>query len=228
MEQANRQFTTTKPIVIPPNGCVTVIGQTRVQAISHRMNVCLEGSEHTILPKGVLLSPCVNMIEPGKSITKLPVQLTNQLDQTVTIPAKARLCELYSTDDVSNLEGDSPDECTATQPDFLQHFVHIQKTLDEKQQEEVNTFLERWKSLFSLHDLDLGLTDKAVHQIHLKDNTPFKERPRTIPPSMFQEVRAHLKEMQDLGVIPDKYNLSKIDVRLDALAGSQWFSCLDL
>ena len=28
--------------------------------------------------------------------------------------------------------------------------------------------------------------------------------------------------------IPDKYNLPKIDVTLDALAGSQWFSCLDL
>ena len=28
--------------------------------------------------------------------------------------------------------------------------------------------------------------------------------------------------------IPDKYNLPKIDATLDTLAGSQWFSCLDL
>ena len=257
-------LTTSKPIVIPPNGCITVIGQTRVQAISHQMSVCLESSEWTILPKGVLVSPCVNWIQPGQSITKLPVQLTNQLDQMVTIPAKARICKLYSMDDVSKLKQDGSDEGeTSTPSDFLHHFAHIQHTLDEKQQKEVNKFLNSWKSLFSLHDLDLGLTNKAVHRIDLKDNTPFKERPRTIPPSMFEEVRAHLKEMQELGVIrrsqspnasnvvivrkkngalrfcldmrllntrtiPDKYNLSKIDVTLGALAGSQWFCCLDL
>ena len=55
--------------------------------------------------------------------------------------------------------------------------------------------------MFSLHDLDLGLTDKAEHCIHLKHNTPFKEKPRPIPPSMFEEVRKHLKEMETLGVI---------------------------
>ena len=128
--------------------------------------------------------------------------MMNQLDQMVTIPAKARICELYSTDDVSKLKQDGSDEEeTSTQSDFLHHFAHIQNTLDEKQQEKVNTFLNSWKSLFSLHDLDLGLTNKAVHQIHLKDNTPFKERPRTIPSSMFEAIRAHLKEMQYLGVI---------------------------
>ena len=30
-------------------------------------------------------------------------------------------------------------------------------------------------SVFSLHDLDLGLTDKAEHWIRLKDDVPFKE-----------------------------------------------------
>ena len=139
-------LTTSKPIVIPPNGCITVIGQTRVQAISHQMSVCLESSERTILPKGVLVSPCVNWIQPGRSITKLPVQLTNQLDQMVTIPAKARICELYSTDDVSKLKQDGSDEGeTSTQSDFLHHFAHIQNTLDEKQQKEVNEFLCSWK-----------------------------------------------------------------------------------
>ena len=58
-------FTTSKQIVILPNECITVIGQTRVQAISHQVSVCLESSEWTILPKGVLVSPCVNWIQPS-------------------------------------------------------------------------------------------------------------------------------------------------------------------
>ena len=55
--------------------------------------------------------------------------------------------------------------------------------------------------MFSLHDLDLGLINKAEHCIRLKDNTPFKEKPHPIPPSMFEEVRKHLKEMETLGMI---------------------------
>ena len=62
----------------------------------------------------------------------------------VTIPAKAKICELY---DVSKLKQDGSDkEETSTQSEFLHHFAHIQNTLDEKQQEEVNKFLNSWKS----------------------------------------------------------------------------------
>ena len=35
----------------------------------------------------------------------------------------------------------------------------------------------------------------------LTDDTPFKERSRRIPPAMIDEVRQHLQEMSDLGVI---------------------------
>ena len=65
----------------------------------------------------------------------------------------------------------------------------------------MKSLLLKWKSAFSTHDLDLGLTDKVTHRIRLKDDVPFKEKPRPIPPSMFEEVRAHLKEMETLGVI---------------------------
>ena len=37
--------------------------------------------------------------------------------------------------------------------------------------------------------------------MHLKDETPFKEPHRRIPPAIFQEVREHLKEMLEAGAI---------------------------
>ncbi len=87
--------------------------------------------------------------------------------------------------------------------DFLGKFHEdLQWNLTDTQVAEVEDFLLKWKSLFSLHDLDLGHTTLAEHHIKLKDDTPFKERFRRVPPSMLEEeVRAYLKEMLDLGVI---------------------------
>ena len=54
---------------------------------------------------------------------------------------------------------------------------------------------------FSKHNLDMGKTNLVKHNIILTDPIQFKEKYRTIPPQMFSEVKAHLKEMLDLGAI---------------------------
>ena len=68
-------------------------------------------------------------------------------------------------------------------------------------QEKAKNMLKRNASIFSKHDLDMGRTNLVKHNIILTDPIPFKERYRTIPPQLFSEVKAHLKEMLDLGAI---------------------------
>ena len=69
-------------------------------------------------------------------------------------------------------------------------------------QEKAKNMLRRNASIFSKHDLDMGRTILVnQHNIILTDPIPFKERYRTIPPQLFSEVKAHLKEMLDLGAI---------------------------
>ena len=85
---------TTKPVTIPPNGRMIIKGQTHVRAVCSRMTVCLDGSETSSLPKGVVISPSVNYLEPGASTSKLSAEVVNHLQQAVTIPAKARICDL--------------------------------------------------------------------------------------------------------------------------------------
>ncbi|VDI45425.1 Hypothetical predicted protein [Mytilus galloprovincialis] len=48
---------------------------------------------------------------------------------------------------------------------------------------------------------DLGFTTLVEHEIKLTDNIPFKEPYRRIPPSLYEEVREHLKEMLEAGAI---------------------------
>ena len=131
--------------------------------------------------------------------------MVNHLSQDVVIPARAQVCELYSLDDIELLEKDFGKlaESGISQEDisFLSVFQDLKTELSDVQVEDVQKLLLKWKSVFSQHDLDLGLTTQAQHHIHLKDDIPFKEKPRTNPPSMFEEVRKHLKEMETLGVI---------------------------
>ena len=51
------------------------------------------------------------------------------------------------------------------------------------------------------NNLDLGKTALIKHKIRLTDQTPFKERYRCIPPHMYNDMRAHIQEMLDIGAI---------------------------
>ena len=54
---------------------------------------------------------------------------------------------------------------------------------------------------FSKNDLDMGRTNLVKHHIKLTDPIPLKEAYRRIPPQMYDEVKAHIQEMLDLGAI---------------------------
>ena len=49
--------------------------------------------------------------------------------------------------------------------------------------------------------MELGCTSLVKHSIKIVDPKPFKERYWQIPPHQFEEVRKHLKEMEDIGAI---------------------------
>ena len=56
-------------------------------------------------------------------------------------------------------------------------------------------------NIFSLDKNDIGCTDTAEHVIELLDMEPFKERFWRIAPPLVVEVREHIQEMLDGGVI---------------------------
>ena len=71
----------------------------------------------------------------------------------------------------------------------------------EKLQHEAKEMLKRNAKVFSKDDMDMGRTNLVKHHIKLTDPVPFKEAYRRIPPQMYDEVKAHIQEMLDLGAI---------------------------
>ena len=68
-------------------------------------------------------------------------------------------------------------------------------------QAKAKDLLVSYSDIFSKSDMDMGTTRLVKHHINLTDYTPFKQRYRRIPPHLYDEVRAHLKEMLELGAI---------------------------
>ena len=71
----------------------------------------------------------------------------------------------------------------------------------ESEQEWARELLLKWEHLFVHSDLDLGKTALIKHKIQLTDQMPFKEHYRCIPPHMYNDMRAHIQEMLDIGTI---------------------------
>ena len=61
--------------------------------------------------------------------------------------------------------------------------------------------LTEYHDTFMLELGELGCTNLAKHEIQVVDDEPFKERFQRIPPPMVEEVRAHMKEMLEVGAI---------------------------
>ena len=136
-------------------------------------------------------------------------------------------------------------------------------TLTSEETDELQKFLMKWKDILSTGITDLENCDLYKHEIHLTDETPFKEPHRSIPPALFNEIKEHLKEMLEAGAIrpspspfssnivvvrkkygsirfcvdfrklnnktvKDAYAIPRIEDTLHLLAGSRYFTKLDL
>lgn len=73
--------------------------------------------------------------------------------------------------------------------------------LPEQDQAEVRSLLQKYSSVFSAHDGDLGCTNLISHDIPLLDSIPVRQRYRRIPPSEYEEAKAHINQLLEARVI---------------------------
>ena len=69
------------------------------------------------------------------------------------------------------------------------------------EQEQARELLLKWEYLFACSDLDLGKTALIKHKKEVTDQMPFKEHYQCIPPHMYDDMKAHIQEMLDIGAI---------------------------
>ena len=95
-------------------------------------------------------------------------------------------------------------------------------------QEQARKLLLKWEHLFPDSNLDLGRTSLMKHQIELTDPMLFKDHYQHIPPHMYDDVKAHLQEMLDIGAIWKSHSpWASMVVLVQKKDGSLRF-CIDL
>ena len=194
----------------------------------------------------------------GKQTGLVDVHIDNITSQTVTIPPRTTLCKLQpGTRVTAKVQQTKVDDSVLSKMDLNSPL------LSPSEREVLVDKLSQHKDKFSQSDIDMGHHQRTQHEIHLTDPHPFKERHRRIPPGMLQQVKEHLQQMLDSGIIrpsqspfssevvwvrkkdgslrqcvdfrrlnartiKDNYCLPRIEEILDSLAGSKYFTVLDL
>lgn len=237
----------TKPVCVPAGEKVVISGLSHMSTSSSSSSSSVLSMRHMVvehatqssLPGSMIISPALVEVQINHRTSRIPIQVFNTSSRSVTIPAQSVLCQLVAVDDIipifentSNSLVNVSSQQVVNEPhsDFSSKFDmdQISKNLNPEQKSEVLKLLQQWKSVFSLHDLDLGHTTMVKHQIKLNDETPFKQRVRRIPPSQYDAVRKHIREMLDLGVIrPSQSPFSSNIVLVTKRDGSLRF-CIDL
>lgn len=79
--------------------------------------------------------------------------------------------------------------------------------LADQDRAEVQSLLRKYSSVFSAHDGDLRCTKLIAHDIPVLDDVPVRQRYRRIPPSEYEEVRAHINQLLEAKVIQERSRL---------------------
>lgn len=73
--------------------------------------------------------------------------------------------------------------------------------LEVEEQDRVRTLLQRYRSVFSAHESDLGCTNLISHDIPFTDDVPVRQRYRRLPPSEYDVVKTHINQLLEAQVI---------------------------
>lgn len=142
-----------------------------------------------------------SFLTPGvvdlSDMSSVPIELVNSSDSVVHIASNTVIGEV-SQATLSDLPAP-----TSSDSEFLGKFAlgDLGPSLSQEDLSQLKQLLLEQRSVFANSSAELGHTTLVKHRIILDDETPFKDRPRRIPPALYNEVRDHLKEMLECKVI---------------------------
>lgn len=149
------------------------------------------------------------------------VHVSNVTNQTVVVPPRTVLCEIQPVSVVSKQVRDEHQD-GKTSPVQISSEI-----LSPEEVSKLEDLLHQHRSRFSENDLDVGFTSRVRHEIKLTDDTPFKQRHRHIPPGMYSQVREHLQQLLDSGIIRPSHSPFSSNVVLVKKKDGSLRLCID-
>lgn len=181
-------------ITIPAGGVENVSIKTNVGPLYKPMDVLIQPSEkmptNLKVPDGVM-----KMSQSGR----ISVPVMNTSSQPITISKRTTVAEIHVPEKIKPL--------TNVNIPPVDHIADVEiGPVPDVWEKRITSLLHEYKHVFAKDDLDLGCTDAVKHRILLNDVSPFKERSRPISPADFEDLREHLKELLEAGIIKESHS----------------------
>jgi len=178
---------TCRQVVVPANKSIVITG--RVGAARNFTTGVLSPAD--TLPGGIVI-PNTVVERDDKNFVRM--QLVNLTGRSIEIPRRQKIADMHQTMVVSDWVEDSTfvqDHSQGTHEMGKEQqprvpMVDLDDThLTAEQKQEIHSLNVEWRDVFAVHATELGTAKGVQHKIRLADDdTPFKDRPRRVPPSM--------------------------------------------
>lgn len=200
--------------IIPAGQKVVLEGVVTGNEANNERWAVVEEPSTSSLPGGIFVDSCIISI-PARFPYKVPVIIRNETNHDITLPSNSVIAELAIPHEISQTHNTcSPSQLSSpTVCSSLQHSPRDEQQRDNlsfdfgdsplpaEWRNRITKTLNTYSDVFSQHDLDFGHATKVKHRIKLKDDTPFKQRPRPIHPNDYHAVRRHLQDLLEAGII---------------------------
>ena len=231
LDGINGTVHTTQKVTIPPFHTVNIKANASVKGHCMRVHVLMEPALSPQLPAAVVPIATYGELHPGFS--RVPVCLHNLSTHAVEIPAKSVVGQVIPANQVPLVVHPTRTAKGTTNKaseGWVLEALDLQglKEWPESEQKWATELLLKWEHLFAHSDLDLGKTVQIKHKIRLTEQMPFKEWYRRIPPHMYNDLRAHIQEMLDIGAICKLHSLWASAVVLVQKKDGGLRFCIDL
>ena len=195
---------TTQKVTIPPFSTINVWANTSVRGHCMRVHVLTEPALGPQLPAAAVPTATYRELCPGSS--RVLVCLCNLSTHAVEIPTKTVVGKVAPANQillVVHPTRTAEETNTQASKGWVLEALDLQGLTEwpESEQELARELLLKWEHLSVNSDLDLDKTALIKHEIQLTHQMPFKECYRCIPPHMYDDMRAQIQEMMDIGAI---------------------------
>ena len=195
---------TTQKVTIPPFHMVKVGANASVKGNCMKVHVLMEPALGPQLPASVV--PIATYGEPHPGSSRVPVCLHILSAHAMEIPAKTMVGQVIPANHVPPVvhpTRTTKETVPKAPKGWVLEALDLQglKEWPESEQKQARELLLKWEHLFAHSNLDLGKTALIKHKIRLTEQMPFKKWYRLTPLHMYNDVRAHIQEMLDIGAI---------------------------
>ena len=172
---------------IPPHTTVTCSGKTKV-TVPIRQQLALIQSTNVIPTV-----PGIATLSEGSNT--LAFEIASYTGKPLHIKKDQELATLHQ----ASLVTPQQKQEILHNSEFIDSFDL--KHLSETESQKLKKFLTSNQDVFAMGSNETGSTSEVTHTIELLDETPFREKCRPIPPSAYDELREHLSELLNAGII---------------------------